>query len=199
MEKINLPTVTLIAVTGKDFEEHREALKKSCEGIKFGAVKLVKSNFKSIDDWNRFIIFRLKDFVDTEHCILIHADGSIVFPELWDNNWLSYDYIGAPWPLPKDDFSYRTTRGEIVRVGNSVSLRSKKLLELPTKLNLEFKPYFGNTNEDGKLCVEWRDIFIENGINYAPLEVAVHFSKELEIPENIGLKTFAYHKYNWYT
>jgi hypothetical protein len=42
--------------------------------------------------------------VDTEFAILVHEDGFIVNPECW--RWvLKYDYIGAPWPIPNDDFS----------------------------------------------------------------------------------------------
>lgn len=194
--KINLPTVTLIALTGIAYqpEEHKKAIDKCCEGIDFGAVKVITdSRVTNVDAWNKLIIYDLWRYVETSHAFLFHADGYIINPFLWQDKWLDYDYCGAPWPLPTDDYSYRTPKGEIIRVGNSVSIRSKKLLKLPTELGLEFKPYYGNTNEDGKLCVEWRDILMEHGIKFAPLEVAKYFSKEHEIPENEGIETFAYH------
>jgi hypothetical protein len=50
--------------------------------------------------------------------------------------------------LPSDDFSYRDIHGNIVSVGNSVSLRSKRLLELPIQLKLPWEPYHGFYNED---------------------------------------------------
>lgn len=196
-KSIKLPNVTLIAVTGRHIEAHQKALNVSCEKIEFGAVKLVEKHFNTIDDWNNYILYNLTDHVDTDYCILIHADGYIINPELWRDEWLEFDYIGAPWPLPKDNFSYRTSKGELIRVGNSVGLRSKKILDMPKKLGLEFKDFHGNTNEDGKLCVEWRDILKDNGIKFAPLEVAVHFSKEHTIPENEGLQTFMFHKYGY--
>ncbi len=117
----------------------------------------------------------------------------MVSPESWRKEFLDYDYVGAPWPLPVDDYSYRTPEGELIRVGNSVSLRSKKLLELPRALNLEWRSYFGNTNEDGFLCCHNRKILQENGIKFAPLDVAKYFSKEHEIPENVGIQPFAFH------
>ena len=44
------------------------------------------------------------------------------------------------------------------------------------------------------LCVHNRKRLEEEGVKFAPLEVAKHFSKEHEIPENKGLKTFAFHE-----
>lgn len=191
---IKLPQVTLIALTNKDFEGHKKAIDKSCEGINFGDVKLIwDEKCTSIDEWNRKIIYELHNYVQTDFACLIHGDGYVINPQLWDNAWLEYDFIGAPWPLPRDSYSYRTPMGEIQRVGNSVSLRSKRILELPSVLRLEWKSFYGNTNEDGFLCVHNRDILVENGVKFAPLEVAVRFSKEHEIPENIGLDTFAFH------
>lgn len=191
---ISLPNVTLICLTNKNFEDHKRALDKSCEGIKFGAVKLIwDEGIKNIDDWNKKIIFDLWKYVDTKYCMLIHADGYVTHPELWNHSWLNYDYIGAPWPLPKDDYSYRDPSGTIIRVGNSVSLRSRKLLRLPTQLKLEWKPYYDNTNEDGFLCVHNHLTLRKWGCIFAPLSVAKYFSKEHEIPENIGLETFAFH------
>lgn len=194
MEKLKLPQVTLIALTNKDFEGHKKAIDKSCEGIEFGAVKLIwDEKCTSIDEWNRKIIYELNDYVATDFALLTHADGYVIRPDLWRDEFLSYDYVGAPWPLPTDNYSYRTPEGEIVRVGNSVSLRSKKLLAAPRELNLPWHSYFGNTNEDGFLCVHNRKTLAEHGIKFAPLEVAVHFSKEHEIAENKDLETFAFH------
>lgn len=191
---ISLPNITLIALTNKDFEGHKKAIDESCEGIEFGAVKLIwDEKCNSIDEWNRKIIYELHNYVDTDFAMLIHADGYIIHPELWQEEWLNYDYIGAPWPLPQDEYSYRTPMGEVVRVGNSVSLRSKKLLHLPQRIGMEWKSFYGNTNEDGFLCVHNRDILEQSGIKFAPLEVAKHFSKEHEIEENKGLETFAFH------
>lgn len=187
-----LPNVTLIALTSKDFDGHKAALDKSCEGIEFGAVKIIwDEKIKNIDDWNKAIIYDLYKYIDTDYCILIHADGYIVRPELWRPEWLELDYIGAPWPLPTDDYSYRDELGELVRVGNSVSLRSKKLMQRVAQF--QWKPYFGNTNEDGFISVHHRQELMKEGFKFAPLEVAVHFSKEHEIPENVGLETFAFH------
>lgn len=192
--KISLPDVTLIALTNKDFEGHKKAIDQSCERIDFGAVKLIwDEKICDINEWNRRVIYDLWRYVETRFAILIHADGYIINPELWNPDWLNYDYIGAPWPIPEDDYSYRTPDGALIRVGNSVSLRSRKLMMLPTALELPWQAYYGNTNEDGFLCVHNRRILEEKGCHFAPLSVAKYFSKEHEIPENEGLITFAFH------
>lgn len=192
---IQLPNVTLICLTNKDFAGHKKALDISSSNINFGAVKLIwDEGMKSIDDWNYKIIYELHNYVQTDYAMLIHADGHVVRPDLWREEFLDYDFIGAPWPLPQDDYSYRTPSGEVVRVGNSVSIRSKRLLRLPMELDLVWKPYYGNTNEDGFLCVHNRMVLQANGIRFAPIDVAKYFSREHDIPENQGIETFAFHQ-----
>lgn len=189
---LKLPDVTLICLTNKDFEGHKKAIDKSCEGIEFGAVKIIwDEKCTSIDEWNRRIIQDLYKYVDTTHALLIHADGYVINPELWNPEWMKLDYIGAPWPLPTDDYSYLDEEGGLQRVGNSVSLRSRKLMELASKR--DWRPYYGNTNEDGFISCHNRVWLESQGCNFATLEQAVHFSKEHTIPENVGIETFAFH------
>jgi len=53
----------------------------------------------------------------------------------------------------------------------------------------------GWKNEDGNICCYYRKEMLENGIKYAPLEVAVKFSYENTIPENVGVTPFGFHRY----
>lgn len=191
---VKIPNVTLICLTGKNFEGHKKAIDESCKGIEWGAVKLIwDEKIKSIDEWNYKVVFELHNYVQTEFAMLIHADGHVINPKMWRKEFLDYDYIGAPWPLPIDDYSYRDAVGNIIRVGNSVSIRSKRIMELPSELGFTWQSYYGNTNEDGFLCCHRRQSLIAEGIKYAPLEVAKYFSKEHEIDENVGIDTFAFH------
>lgn len=195
MTTVKLPQVTLIAMTGLGYktQEHLDALNKSCEGIKFGEVKLIQlGSIIDIDSWNKAIIYELPKYVSTNFCMLIHWDGYIINSDSWNNKWLDCDYIGAPWPLPIDNFSYITPSGRLIRVGNSVSLRSKKLMDLVATRPMEY--HYGNNNEDGQICVWERDWLETQGCKFAPLEVAKYFSKEHEIPENKDIKTFAFHQ-----
>lgn len=194
---MTIPDCTLIALTGLNYktDEHILALKKSSKYIEFADIKLIQlEEITDIDSWNKAVVYDLWKYVYTTHALFIHADGYVINPQLWDPEWLTLDYIGAPWPLPKDNYSYKDPYGQIQRVGNSVSLRSRKLMELPTELKLEWKSYYGNTNEDGFLCVHNRKILEDNGCKFASFEQALTFSKEHELPENKDKLTFAFHE-----
>ena len=209
---LDLSKVTLIAVTSVRIDDHIKALQYSSKKIKFGSIKIVSdiqpeyipdgieysyiNPMKNIDDWSYSIIYKLGEYIDTEYAILIHDDGFIINPESWSNEFFKYDYIGAPWPLPNDDFSYRDINGELIRVGNSVSLRSKKLIDLAKDLNLEWKPFHGYYNEDGFITVNYRHIYKEHGCKFADINVAKYFSHEVSIPETQGIQPFAFHGKN---
>lgn len=208
---VNLEKVTLIALTSVKLEQTVKALEYSCKGIKFGQVKLVSdikpdnlpdyitheftNRMSNIDEWNYAAIYELGKHVDTEFAILIHDDGFIVNPELWQDDFLNYDYIGAPWPIPNDNFSFLDINGELIRCGNSVSLRSKKLIDLPVKLDMEWKSFHGYYNEDGFICVNNRHIYKEHGMKFADIDVAKYFSHETMVSEIVGIKPFAFHKW----
>jgi glycosyltransferase involved in cell wall biosynthesis len=210
-EKLKLLNVTLVAVATKHVEETLQAMLYSCREIEFGSIKLLShftpfcnndkfefiriEKMKNIDDWSHFIVYELYRYIETEFILLVHADGFVVNPKSWSIDFLNFDYIGAPWPLPNDDFSYRDIKGEIVRVGNSVSLRSKKLLEMPNMLNIPWESDHGYYNEDGFLCVKNKHILEENGIRFAPLDVAKYFAHESMIPEIRNIKPFVFHKW----
>jgi hypothetical protein len=194
---LKLPNVTLIAFGTKNIPGMYVALEQSQKEIEWGAVKLITEvQCNSIDEWNKAIVFELRRYVDTDFCMLVHPDGFVVRPDLWRDSFLNYDYIGAPWPLPHDHFSYRTPDGEIVRVGNSVSIRSRKMLNLPHDLEFAWRPFYGNTNEDGFLTCHNRRLLQHFGCKFAPIEEAVHFSREMEIPENQGIDSFAFHMHD---
>lgn len=197
---LKLSNITLCTLGSEKYRpQNQKALDYSSQEIEWGAVKnIIVDNSNSIDQWNRAVIYDLHKHIDTEFAMFIHPDGFVVHPESWDDKWLNYDYIGAPWPLPTDHYSYRDDKGKLVRVGNSVSLRSKKIMELPTKLDLEWKIYYGNFNEDGFLCCHNRSILEENGVKFAPIEVAKYFSRENTMAENRNVvKPFAFHRHHY--
>jgi hypothetical protein len=207
---LKLPSVTLVAIGSTNIEGMVKALDYSCRGVEYGDVKLVSHRFPklrrdtkiqceyidpitSIDQWNHDVIFKLPHYIETEHAILVHPDGFVVHPESWNDGWLKYDYIGSPWPLPSDTYSYRDEEGNIVRVGNSVSLRSKKLMSLIAKRPMEY--HYGNNNEDGQICC-WNKKWLESkGCVFAPFEVALYFGRETPLLENKGIKPFLFHRH----
>jgi len=210
---MKLNNVTIVAVDTITAEQSLKAIRYSCREIEFGAKKLITSqDIKAHDveiikcepinyvEFSHFCVYRLHEYIDTEFALLIHPDGYVVNPHMWTDEFLQYDYIGALWPLPQDDFSFRDEDGVIQRMGNGgFTLRSKKLLSLAKELNLEWKSYHGFHNEDGFYCVYHRKTYEKHGCKYAPIEVAAKFSHETMVPENYGNIPFGFHgKNNYY-
>ena len=115
---IDLPDVTLVCVSSVKFEETLYALRKSMQGINFGAVKLITDQdrpdfeehgitvekcpkISSIDEYSHFMIYDLHKYIDTTHCITIQYDGFIINPEKWDPLWLSLITSEAPMAIFK--------------------------------------------------------------------------------------------------
>ena len=117
----------------------------------------------NIRDYSKFMIKELHNYVETSHALCIQWDAFILNHSAWDNSWLQYDYIGAPWWFSDNK-----------NVGNGgFSLRSKKFMkacsELPTK---NFHP------EDVTMCRVYRKYLESKGIVFAPEEVAAKFAIE---------------------
>ena len=52
-------------------------------------------------EYSQFCVEQLANFVHTEHMLNLQLDGFIVNPHRWNNAFLEYDYIGAPWQSKK--------------------------------------------------------------------------------------------------
>jgi len=212
MKKIQIPDVTLITFASIRIPEHIEAMNKCVENIDFGAIKLLSNKkpdnlpdyaefieinpINDIMDYNRFAFADLGYYVETSHALLFQDHAYILNANLWEDEWLRFDYIGAVWPLREN--SYIANNDEIVRNGNGgFSLRSKKLMRLPKQNGWYLKEEQGFYNEDGNTTCYWRKEFLDNGVIYAPVEVAAKFSFETAIEENDfgAMPTFGFHKY----
>lgn len=138
--------------------------------------------FNSIQDYSDFMP-RLIEYLDSDYLLLIQDDGHIVNPELWDERFLDFDYIGAPWPsserwlkrfkkyeyydIVSENFKYN-------RIGNGgFSLRSRKFLEYCSG----FKNCDG-IPEDIYFCIVNFKKAMEQNIRFAPFELAYKFSAE---------------------
>lgn len=207
---LTLNNVTLLCMSSVYMEDSVKALLKSSNDIIFGNIKLISheqpnnlndkikfcyiDKINSLDDYSYKMIYELDKYVDTDYALIIQSDGYIINPHLWRNDFLNYDYIGAPFPLPTDNFSYRDSNNNIFRVGNGgFSLRSKKLIELANKLKLEWKPFHGYYNEDGFICGMYKHIYEKHNLKFAPIDVAKYFSHEIEIPETKDINPFGFH------
>ena len=224
---LDLSRVTCFAIDNTNrIEETIKALHTCKNGANFGEVKLVTTpnyveKYKdecasdgilveeqvkpltNIDEYNYYILYHLHKHIDTEFCLLVQDHAFIINPDAWREEFFSYDYIGAPWPIR--DRAYITPYGEHQRVGNGgFSFRSKKLLEVPrvqwipfrvADVAKDFYKMFGgnNTNEDGNICVHNKHLYEMHGCKIAPVEVAKYFSYESPVPENQGIIPFGFH------
>lgn len=211
-KKKRLPNVTLAAMTSVKIKQTIRALLYSMKGIDFGEVVLVShrkplflpqeitykniKKLKTIDDFNYNMVYKMHNYIDTDFMLLVHYDGFVVNPGMWRDEFLKYDYIGSPFPPPHIETAYKDINGNICRVGNSVSIRSKRLLEFPEKSNMPWLPsVHGDYNEDCFICCQNKHLFEAAGMQIAPLELAKYFGHERMIPEVKDIKPFVFHKY----
>lgn len=203
--KLQLKNVTVVAVSGINPDGAIKALELSMDGIDYydaviishkrpskisehitfkqcRPMELVSKDPKNKDDYSRFMAYNLCDYIDSEFALIVHNDAFVLRPTQWTDEFLKYDYIGAPWP--KD--VHFTNEGVNVRIGNGgFSLRSKKMMSALNKLNLPFTDNgTGFYNEDGILCVYYRKQLEDYGITYAPVEVASLFSREKDCEDS---------------
>jgi hypothetical protein len=210
---INLPDVTLLAISSIMIPETIRALQISMENLNFDDVKFISHikpenlpenikheycpEIKSSGDFDIYAFEELGKHIETTHMLMVQYHGFVIRPWLWDNEWLRYDFIGAPWYEAPEFISLST--GEMVRVGNGgFSLRSKKLMDLPKKIGIHTISDRGYTNDDGLINSYYRKTFLESGIIYPDVHVAAIFSHENNVPENKGIATFGFHRYPQY-
>ena len=194
---ISLKNVTLVTVDGVDPNLSARVLNYCCRGINFGDIKLLSFqqpehhiseyiNFIKIakltmDGYNRFIAKDLYSFIDTDFCLIVQLDGFILHSELWTDEFLKYDYVGAPWSdINIDSMMVNKYKKKPVGqpwIGNGgFSLRSRRILEEASKFE-----WPGGT-EDTFFCVELYDHMIKKGITYCPIDLGYKFSLESVFP-----------------
>jgi hypothetical protein len=177
----------------------RLAVEDCLEKIEFGDV-LIFSNVVDWPDgcrivpvldwpdklgWSRFSWAGVAPYLHTTHALCIQWDSWVVNPEVWQDGFLDYDYVGAPW-------WYKDGRN----VGNGgFSLRSTRLCRYLASHLAAFP--CDTALDDDLLCRKYRPRLEEVGFTWAPESVAADFAFEC-IPPAEGKKTFGYHAmHNW--
>lgn len=205
---INLENVTLLAMDGAGNNNFiTKCLHLSSQNIIFkdvvllspttypdlDGINLIKINKLTHDDWNKFVLKDLHNYIQTSHYLFVDSDGFVLNPDLWTDEFLEYDYIGAPWRYPDHIFTdkvyesvKRKRKDDINLVGNGgFTLRSKKLLIATSKcLDTKYNP------EDVYICMNNYDFMIEQGIKFAPVELARRFSQDPLVNHS---STFGFH------
>ena len=203
-----IPDVTLVSVACTKVPETIEAMRKcqsqmefnrslllTHEDVKLPGIEVAKIDKLDYKGYNEFVAMKLWQYIGTDFVLLVQNDGLITDVSKWDDRFMNYDYIGAPWPVPNDNTTYRTPGNKLIRVGNGgFSFRSRRLLRAPTILGLEFTDLgTGFPHEDGFLCVHYGEVLENAGIKFAPIDLAAKFSTELTVPETVD--SFGKHKY----
>ena len=222
MSKLKKSTVTIVCVTGVNFFGALKSLIISSlrfkseqvlfvniwfPNLKLGKYRFerpINSNLDSIEEYGKYVQFKLWKHIQTDFVLIVQADGWVLNGRRWEKAFMEYDYIGAPWQISKT--AYIDPQGVHQRVGNGgFSLRSFKLLKLGEELDVgwdvtqqsEFKHFNAKPlAEDGNICVHNRKRYESAGCLFAPLEIAARFSRERPIEEFPNPKTFGFHCYH---
>ena len=216
MKKLN--DVTLVCVSSIKIRESMMSLRYCMNQIEFESVKFITHdtsvvskdgkvvekcrNLTSSEAYSYFMIFDLHRYIETKYCLIVQYDGFITDPDMWDDNFYNYDYIGAPWPYVEG--RYLDPFDKMHRVGNGgFSFRSKKLLEVSTHEHIpcvattrgDFYKHADNGAfaEDVIICIHNAHIYERFGCVFAPYEIACKFSRECTVDMNLQKKTFGTH------
>lgn len=180
--RLALPEVTLVAVSSKALPATVRALQRSLaqvrpaeaillsdihpperelDGIKYVETKRMEDR----QSYSNFILKSLASHIRTDFALCIQWDGYILDAQCWSDEFLTADYVGAPWPQFGDGHD----------VGNGgFSLRSRRLLQACTDDRID-----GNETEDIAICRSARPwLEREYGIRFADRDLASRFAFE---------------------
>lgn len=180
------PLYLPVTLMGVDSDKERlESAKNVCTAnIAFHSIVTLNPPIKSKDEYSRFMIKEVYKFIQTDHVLIFQYDGYINNWKAWNDDWLQYDYIGAPWYY-----------NDGMAVGNGgFSLRTKRLMEI-----LATDPHITILHpEDHHICRTYRRYLEEKyDIKFAPVEVAERFSFEGYMqPEKFLTNQFGRHGLN---
>ena len=159
-------------------DKAKKAMDRCKKYFDFGAEVFINDpQINSRQAYSQFIIKELHKHVHTDFVLMVQWDGFIINPDAWSPLFLDYDYIGAVWHWHEEGR----------RVGNGgFSLRSRVLCQLTAEPEFVYM----DLNEDDLICHVNRKWLEDQGIKFAPEELARYFSFERELS---NIKTFGFH------
>jgi len=181
MSKLALHDITLCAASDIALEATIRALEHCLDHIKFANALLLSSHpvtrktrheithipikpLRSASAYSEFILGDLNNHIQTKFALVVQWDGFVLDPLSWTDEFLDFDYIGAPW----------IDQPPGLDVGNGgFSLRSRKLLEVCAQ------PWFRRSHPVD-LCIAQvnRKALETAGIRIASHAIASRFSRE---------------------
>lgn len=199
--RLKLPTVTLVMVETREHQLALMAVEECLAKVDFGDVLILTDRplefspltrfgaplrIHTVEDWpdklgwSQSWWYDVPPLLRTAHTLNIQWDSWIWKPELWKDEFLRYDYIGAPWWY-KDGMN----------VGNGgFSLVSTRLKRFLRDRRQEF-PCTTNADDD-LLCRKYRPRLEEAGFLWAPEYLAHDFAFECCRP-NPTSEHFGFH------
>lgn len=112
--------------------------------------------------WNTFHTRIVPKFINSPYAMSVHEDGFPTHPELWQDKFLDYDFIGAPW-----------FDGVVGNAG--FCIESQRFLQAKMTVPFSNEPTIPS---DTFLCRTHRDYLESKGMRFAPTELAIEFSTE---------------------
>jgi len=166
---LELKNTTLVCIDCKHPRSALAAIERTESKCRFAARLFISTGpIKSRYAYSRYIITTLPLLVKTDFVLIIQADGWLVNPLAWTEDFFNYDFIGAPWANGL--------------VGNGgFSLRSRHCLNTAKTLIQN-----GFHCEDLTICKRRREEMIGAGVCFAPVSLAEKFSTESEYTGQFG-------------
>lgn len=175
--------ITLVAIEFQWYDLTKYAIERSLEHIDPkeiviisdkeilpGARHIIRPPVANISEYAEIMLKGTAEHVETGHALYVQWDGIANDSTQWTDDFLKYDYIGAPWPWEPEGFN----------IGNGgFSLRSKKLLDAcqDPAVCLTDVESVAEDNIIGKTKRTYLET--EYGIQFPTKEIAQQFSFEL--------------------
>ena len=143
-------------------------------------LKVIHHTEKTRQDYEHSVHREPVKFLTTDYLLHVEWDSGLLNCEAWTDEFLKYDYIGAPWPRqefvgwPKSDASNSVGNG-------GFTLKSKKWCEVIAELSLQAGNHPSTMISDVWACRTMRPELERRGIKFATENVAARFSCENRI------------------
>lgn len=192
---LSLSSVTLINYTTRDYEAVRRSIERSQAHCKFRNVIVFTDKPDEFPDCHSIQIPTIKKREELSitnikhipahtseygsHVLCTHWDSWVQNPDAWRDDWLKWDYIGAPWKdavVGNDGFGLISSR--FLRAVDSLDIEGDAQHCHPADVVMS-RHHFRRVK-----C--YRGELEKLGMMYAPCEVAAKFSTEGEYAGQFG-------------
>lgn len=190
---LKLPDVTLVMMDGTCPELAALSVEDSLKQVEFGETIIFSPTRIDVEGarwvqslawcdmtaFNEYLWYAVPPQLSTRYMILSQWDSWVVDASQWTDEFLDYDYVGAPWCY--DDG---------MNVGNGCALRSLRLMRFLADNKQRFP--LAQNNEDDLICRRYRLELEGCDFRWPPEQLAAKFSVEGSRPA-ADSKHFMFH------